>query len=507
MAARAEIRPGPDQASEVPQDGPPGRWVFPLGQWHSPHAVRWHVADAALAVGLLAAVVTLANLDRMPQGLEAFLAVRVSVKNVLLLAAFGAAWPAVMMACGLYSPARLGTGNGEWPRLMLAGAIGCALAMVFPLTSRSGVTTPWQVLLFGAVVVPAAGLLRASVRAVDRNRHRTRPRQVVLVGSGPLAARLYQQLLSDPFQNISVLGYVDSEPHAPLAGNGAGHLGTVQDLEQILMHRVVDDVIIGLPVKSRYDEIRQSLAACARVGVPASYSADLFGGGSTHPSAAGHAAPVLSLSKMPSPELLVVKRAMDVAGAAVLLVALSPVMLGVAVAIKLTSRGPVLFAQDRYGYMKRLFRMYKFRTMRDAAGANGKPSADAERLMPLGRWMRKWSLDELPELYNILTGDMSLVGPRPLLPQYLGRYTAEQARRHEVKPGITGWAQVNGRNAITWEEKFALDVWYVDNRSFWLDLKILAMTAWKVLRREGISAQGEATMPEFIGTAVKENHR
>ena len=115
--------------------------------------------------------------------------------------------------------------------------------------------------------------------------------------------------------------------------------------------------------------------------------------------------------------------------------------------------------------------------------------------------MRKWSLDELPELFNVLIGDMSLVGPRPLLVQYLDRYTPEQARRHEVKPGITGWAQVNGRNAITWEEKFALDVWYVDNRSFLLDLKILVLTAWKVLKREGISAEGEATMPEFMGTA------
>jgi len=148
------------------------------------------------------------------------------------------------------------------------------------------------------------------------------------------------------------------------------------------------------------------------------------------------------------------------------------------------------------------FRLCKFRTMRDATGPDGKPMADAERLTPLGRWMRKWSLDELPELFNVLKGDMSLVGPRPLLPQYLGRYTPEQARRHEVKPGVTGWAQVNGRNAITWEEKFALDVWYVDNRSFLLDLKILAMTVWKVLKREGISAEGEATMPEFMGTAA-----
>jgi lipopolysaccharide/colanic/teichoic acid biosynthesis glycosyltransferase len=131
---------------------------------------------------------------------------------------------------------------------------------------------------------------------------------------------------------------------------------------------------------------------------------------------------------------------------------------------------------------------------------DGRGLLDRDRLTGLGRWMRKWSLDELPELYNVLIGDMSLVGPRPLLVQYMDRYTPAQARRHEVKPGITGWAQVKGRNAITWEEKFALDVWYVDNRSFWLDLKILAMTAWKVLKREGISAEGEATMPEFMGS-------
>jgi len=138
--------------------------------------------------------------------------------------------------------------------------------------------------------------------------------------------------------------------------------------------------------------------------------------------------------------------------------------------------------------------------MNDLTGPDGKCLADAERLTGLGRWIRKWSLDELPELFNVLRGDMSIVGPRPLLPQYLERYTAEQARRHEVKPGITGWAQINGRNAISWEEKFALDVWYVDHRSFLLDLKIVLGTMAAVIRRKGISAEGEATMPEFMGT-------
>ena len=196
----------------------------------------------------------------------------------------------------------------------------------------------------------------------------------------------------------------------------------------------------------------------------------------------------------------ILKRLLDVLFSGIFILLLLPIGIVLALMVWWKMGSPILFFQDRPGLNAHLFRLYKFRTMRCAAGADGKLLADAERLTPLGRWMRKWSVDELPELVNVLKGDMSLVGPRPLLQRYLGRYSPEQARRHEVKTGITGWAQVNGRNAITWEEKFDLDVWYVDNRSFWLDLKILAMTAWKVLKREGISAEGEATMPEFMGT-------
>jgi len=165
---------------------------------------------------------------------------------------------------------------------------------------------------------------------------------------------------------------------------------------------------------------------------------------------------------------------------------------------------PVLFKQMRPGLNAKPFYMYKFRTMTNEKDEQGNPLSDEQRLTRLGRFLRSTSLDELPELFNVLKGDMSLVGPRPLLMQYLARYTPEQARRHEVKPGITGWAQVNGRNAITWEEKFALDVWYVDNWSLWLDIKILAMTVVKVFKREGISAKGEATMPEFMGNEHNE---
>lgn len=196
----------------------------------------------------------------------------------------------------------------------------------------------------------------------------------------------------------------------------------------------------------------------------------------------------------------VLKRTLDVTVAGVGLLALSPVLLLTALLVRVKLGGPVLFRQQRPGRYGRPFTMYKFRTMLESTDAQGRFLPDAERLTPFGRLLRSSSLDELPELYNVLRGDMSLVGPRPLLMEYLEHYSPTQARRHEVRPGITGWAQVNGRNAISWEEKFALDVWYVDHRSPRLDLEILWRTLRKVLIRDGISAAGEATMPKFQGS-------
>jgi len=193
------------------------------------------------------------------------------------------------------------------------------------------------------------------------------------------------------------------------------------------------------------------------------------------------------------------KRVVDIFGAGLGLLVLSPLILCLAWMIRRRLGSPVLFRQVRPGLQGRPFEMIKFRTMRDAVDSNGRPLPDEDRLTPFGRWLRSTSLDELPELWNVLKGDMSLVGPRPLLMEYLPLYSPEQARRHEVRPGITGWAQVNGRNAISWEEKFALDVWYVDHHNLWLDMKILYMTLRKVLVRDGISAEGEATMPKFRG--------
>lgn len=193
------------------------------------------------------------------------------------------------------------------------------------------------------------------------------------------------------------------------------------------------------------------------------------------------------------------KRLFDLVSAFFALLLLSPVLLLVAWLVHRRLGSPVLFRQVRPGLGGKPFEMVKFRTMRDAVDTEGNALPDAERLTPFGRFLRSTSLDELPELWNVIKGDMSLVGPRPLLMEYLPLYSAEQARRHEVRPGITGWAQVNGRNAVSWPEKFALDIWYVDNRSLLLDIRILLLTIKKVFVREGISAEGQATASRFTG--------
>ncbi|MCX2889746.1 sugar transferase [Pseudomonas sp. DCB_BI] len=193
------------------------------------------------------------------------------------------------------------------------------------------------------------------------------------------------------------------------------------------------------------------------------------------------------------------KRVIDFAGSLIGLIVLSPVILVVAVLIKRRLGGPVLFRQVRPGLGGKPFEMIKFRTMRDACDSNGDPLPDSQRMTPFGSFLRSSSLDELPELWNVLKGDMSLVGPRPLLMEYLPLYNERQYLRHQVRPGVTGWAQINGRNALGWPEKFELDVWYVENRSLWLDIKIIALTIKKVVKKDGISASGEATMSKFTG--------
>lgn len=197
------------------------------------------------------------------------------------------------------------------------------------------------------------------------------------------------------------------------------------------------------------------------------------------------------------------KRLFDLTAASLGLIVLTIPMLVLIWQIRRKLGSPVFFRQTRPGRHGQSFEMVKFRTMTNARGPDGALLPDSERLTPFGRFLRATSLDELPELWNVLKGDMSLVGPRPLLMEYLPLYTPEQARRHALRPGVTGWAQVNGRNAISWEEKFALDLWYVDHQSLWLDIKILWLTVKKVLARDGINAAGEATMSKFKGSSSK----
>lgn len=193
------------------------------------------------------------------------------------------------------------------------------------------------------------------------------------------------------------------------------------------------------------------------------------------------------------------KRALDLVASCIALALLAPILAAVAIMVRRQMGAPVLFRQVRPGLHGKPFEMIKFRTMRDSFDSDGQPLSDAKRLTPFGAFLRSTSLDELPELWNVLKGEMSLVGPRPLLMEYLPLYSPEQARRHDVRPGVTGWAQINGRNAISWSQKFALDIWYVDNRNMWLDLKIILLTIIRVVRRDGITAEGSVTYEKFTG--------
>jgi sugar transferase EpsL len=195
-----------------------------------------------------------------------------------------------------------------------------------------------------------------------------------------------------------------------------------------------------------------------------------------------------------------VKRLFDITSSATGLILISPLLVVLAILVRFKLGSPILFRQQRPGLGGKAFVIYKFRTMTDQRDTSGNLLPDEQRLPTFGRFLRSTSFDELPELFNVLKGDMSIVGPRPLMMKYLGRYSPEQARRHEVKPGITGWAQINGRNAISWEDKFRLDVWYVDNRTFWLDMKIILKSVWMVIAKKDITQQGRATMDEFMGT-------
>jgi exopolysaccharide biosynthesis polyprenyl glycosylphosphotransferase len=503
MSARAEIRPGRDPVSEARADGVQRsvRQISPLGRGHQGQPVGWQIADTVLAVGLLAGVVILGNLDQMPQGLEAFLAIRFSVKNLLLLTAFGSAWPAVLKACGIYSPKRLRTGEGEWPRLVIAAAIGGVLAMVFPLTSASGAVKPIHVLLFAAAVAPATAGLHGIARTFRRWTRANTPRNFVIVGSGPRACASYLELHRGGVRH-NILGFVDDAAGSPQARGWMNALGELDGLESVLTRYAVHEVRIALPARSCYDAFQHAIATCERVGVDFSYPLDTFQHTLTRPrlsTVEGHS--TVNATPIPQVEDLVFKRVFDIVVAAGMLAFLSPLIVLIAALVKLTSRGPTLFAQERYGKQKRLFTMYKFRTMHvDAECAlhrdqrlydeyvqNNFKLAEGRdpRLTSVGRLLRKSSLDELPQLWNVLRGDMSIVGPRPIVPDEIGHYGAVASLLLALKPGLTSMWVVEGRSEVGYPRRADLELMYVRNWSLRRDLWILLHTVPAVFRGAG----------------------
>ena len=481
-------------ALPVPRSHPATRLIA------APPPPAWLIADAMLGVVLLLLVVTVGNVDRMPRGLEEFLAVRVSLKNVLLLTAFAVAWPAVLWSCGLYQPARLQQGRGEWPRLLVASAIAGLVAMIFPLTSHSGAAQPMHALMFAVLVAPSAAVVRGGVRAARQGTGQPPARRTLIVGSGPIAAQIYRGFDANPLVRREALGFVDTDPQPALAATGLPYLGSVGRLEHLLMEEVVDEVLIALPVKSRYEEIQRAIVACGLVGVSAANPAPVFSTGPGDSLVERHAmATVMALPLAQHDVRHHVKRAIDVVGSAALLLLLAPLFALIAIAVRSTSPGPVFFRQERFGFKRRHFQMLKFRSMVDgaeemqngledrneAAGPIFKIKSDP-RITRLGKFLRRSSLDEIPQLWHVFTGEMSLVGPRPMSLRDVARFQDPWLmRRFSVRPGLTCLWQVSGRSNLTFEQWIALDLEYVDRWSLGLDAILLLKTIPAVLKGTG----------------------
>ncbi len=454
------------------------------------------LVDTAIALSSLLGLFVLDNLGRAPTGFQDFLSARLSVKNCLLLVIFAGCWYLTCRAVGLYDWARIRRRNNEAARVFLAASAGTLLAVIFPLTSVSGAFRAVVLLPFPVVGTILILLARAVLRLTVADEGRA-PR-VLIVGAGPRARELSRRIATAEAGAPTVIGFVDAA--GPSSTDLAECLCSLDGLEGVLMRQEVDQVLIALPVKSCYADIQRSIQICERVGVPVKYPADLFTHARLAPrverSATG---PVLSVPAAVDGPRLAVKRAVDILGAAVGLLLLSPLLILIAGAIKVTSPGPVLFTQVRYGRGRRRFEMYKFRTMVDGAealqleleslneqvGPTFKIRRDP-RLTRLGGVLRCSSLDELPQLWNVLRGEMSLVGPRPMSLRDVGLFTeAWLMRRFSVFPGITGLWQVSGRSDLAFSDWIRLDLEYIDNWSLGLDLRILLQTIPAVVSGKG----------------------
>jgi exopolysaccharide biosynthesis polyprenyl glycosylphosphotransferase len=461
----------------------------------------YRMADIVIAIAALLCAFIITNLNQMPSELEEFLALRVTVKNLLLLGIFVFIWSSVCSRSGLYDSPRLN--RVVILRIVIACACGSFFALLFPLTSRSGAfrlsAVLWLWPISSSLSFLARFLLSPLAGESDLGRHE--PKQVVIVGSGARALNLYHEICRKGRDEYQLLGFVDSENSHPIAREIQSRtLGDLDHLENILVNHVVDEVLITLPVKSCYTQIQNTLQICEHVGVESKFLSALFPPSLARPSNEQlENSLVLSVKLVTDDYRLMVKRAFDGAAALLGLIILSPVMLLIAACIKLTSAGPIIFSQQRYGRHKRRFKMYKFRTKvtdaealqqaleerNEAAGPVFKIREDP-RITRVGAFLRRTSLDELPQLFNVLRGEMSLVGPRPLPLRDVSRFSESWLlRRFCVVPGITCLWQINGRSNTSFDRWAEQDLKYIDEWSLTLDLKILVRTIPAVLRGHG----------------------
>ncbi len=458
-----------------------------------------HALDTAGALVALLLVWVALDLSRLSANAAALLTHEVSVRQALLVGGLVLVWPRLLGLAGLYGAAfpRL---RDEAARAAAAGAVGAGIAFAFPLAALAPAERLNGTLLFWAAATALTLAVRAPLRRVPLAAGARLPRRVLIVGSGPRAWRLRQEVEAHTTEGLELLGFVDTDDHSLAERMGLPKLGSLDDLERILMHQVVDEVLIALPIKSCYTQIHQSLEVCARVGVESKYLADAFRCSLAQPRVEhGSSHTFMTMKVFPDDVRVLVKRLLDFLGALAGLLVLSPLLIGIAVAIKATSSGPVIFTQERYGQNKRRFRMFKFRTMvpdaearmkelearNEAAGPIFKMRHDP-RVTPIGAWLRRTSLDELPQLANVLLGQMSLVGPRPMAVRDVQLF--EEAwfmRRFSAPPGMTGLWQVSGRSNLGFDDWVTLDLKYIDEWSLALDLKILAKTLPTVLRGVG----------------------
>ena len=459
----------------------------------------FRVTDPIAVVGALLLVFLVTNLGHLLTRAEEFLGLRITVKNVLLLCVFAVAWRLLSALTGLYDWEKLRTHREESLRVLLTCTLASTVALGFPAISVTGGFRWSTVLWFWLGSILTILGLRSLIRLLVP-RHSAVTRDVLIVGAGRRGQRLHRELRANRTSEYNILGFVDSEFH-DADGTGGDLLGGLEDLEQVLMRNAVDEVFIALPIKSRYSEIQQVMWSCERVGVRAKYLADLFEDTDCVSEVEDDRVALVASPRAPEGWRLLAKRSIDLVGASAGLLVLSPVLLVSAVAIKITSRGPVLFTQPRYGLNRRLFKMYKLRTMvanADAlqGGLESQNEAtgpvfkirDDPRVTTVGRWLRRTSIDELPQLLNVLRGDMSLVGPRPLPTRDVHRFSeAALMRRFSVRPGLTCLWQISGRSNLTFQDWIRLDLQYIDEWSMTLDVQVLVRTIPVVLRGTGAS--------------------